>query len=120
MEYQDKTVTCIDCKKDFVFTAGEQQFYERKGFRESPKRCKTCREERKNRRPEEGAARPPREGAAEGKARSGPPEGRPQRELFEATCVACGSPARVPFRPQEGRPVYCRDCYAGRSQGGNY
>ncbi|MBQ7784571.1 MAG: zinc-ribbon domain-containing protein, partial [Clostridia bacterium] len=30
--YQDKTLTCRDCGQEFVFTAGEQEFYAEKGF----------------------------------------------------------------------------------------
>ena len=33
------------------------------------------------------------------------------REMHEATCSACGTATKVPFKPIEGRPVYCRDCY---------
>ena len=32
MEFQDKTLKCKDCGADFVFTAGEQEFYAEKGF----------------------------------------------------------------------------------------
>jgi CxxC-x17-CxxC domain-containing protein len=46
---------------------------------------------------------------------------RRPREMFDAVCAACGAPARVPFRPANGRPVYCRDCYASRQgQGSGY
>ena len=30
--YQDETLTCRDCGKEFVFTASEQAFYAEKGF----------------------------------------------------------------------------------------
>lgn len=33
------------------------------------------------------------------------------REMFKATCSDCGQETEVPFKPMEGRPVYCRDCY---------
>ncbi len=33
------------------------------------------------------------------------------RELHAATCADCGKETKVPFKPAEGRPVYCRDCY---------
>ncbi|MGV8176201.1 MAG: CxxC-x17-CxxC domain-containing protein [Candidatus Bilamarchaeaceae archaeon] len=33
------------------------------------------------------------------------------RELHTAQCSDCGKDTQVPFKPQEGRPVYCRDCY---------
>lgn len=54
---EDKTLVCQDCGKEFVFTAGEQEFYKAKGFDNEPKRCKECREKRK-------AARRSREEAA--------------------------------------------------------
>ncbi len=50
MEFADRTLACLDCSQSFIFTAGEQEFYDRKGFREEPKRCKTCRDARKSRR----------------------------------------------------------------------
>lgn len=43
---EDKTVTCIKCGKEFVFTKGEQEFYQTKGLYE-PKKCKECRDEAK-------------------------------------------------------------------------
>jgi ATP-dependent RNA helicase DeaD len=30
---------------------------------------------------------------------------------YDAVCHDCGSECEVPFKPTEGRPVYCRDCY---------
>ncbi|MBE6036573.1 MAG: cytochrome C551 [Clostridiales bacterium] len=47
---EDKTLVCQDCGQEFVFTAGEQAFYKEKGFDNEPKRCKACREKRKNER----------------------------------------------------------------------
>ncbi|MBI2176514.1 DNA-directed RNA polymerase [Candidatus Woesearchaeota archaeon] len=34
------------------------------------------------------------------------------REMNTITCSECGAQSEVPFKPAEGRPVYCRDCYA--------
>ena len=45
--YEDKTLVCKECGNEFVFTAGEQEFYAEKGFNNEPKRCKPCREKRK-------------------------------------------------------------------------
>lgn len=44
---QDLTVQCVDCKNPFLFTAGEQQFYQDRGLA-VPKRCPTCRLKRRN------------------------------------------------------------------------
>jgi CxxC-x17-CxxC domain-containing protein len=35
----------------------------------------------------------------------------PPREMHKAVCSDCGKEAQVPFKPTEGRPVYCRDCF---------
>ncbi|PKK81557.1 MAG: DNA-directed RNA polymerase [Thermoplasmata archaeon HGW-Thermoplasmata-2] len=34
------------------------------------------------------------------------------REMTKAVCSDCGKECEVPFKPTEGKPVYCRDCYA--------
>jgi CxxC-x17-CxxC domain-containing protein len=122
MDFQDRPLQCLDCKNEFIFTAGEQEFYERKGFKEIPKRCKPCRDARKTRR---NGAEAMGGGGNGGDPMYGEPNGnrapRGNREMFDATCAACGAPARVPFRPAAGRPVYCRDCYTSRQgQGSGY
>ena len=78
--YQDKTLVCRDCGAEFVFTAGEQEFYAEKGFQNEPTRCKECRAARKANR----ASAP--------------------REMYETTCAACGKPTTVPFIPRATAP----------------
>ncbi|MCU0605823.1 MAG: hypothetical protein MUF78_00010 [Candidatus Edwardsbacteria bacterium] len=34
-----------------------------------------------------------------------------EKQLFKATCAACGKPCDLPFKPSGERPVYCRDCF---------
>ena len=92
--YNDKTLACKDCGSEFVFTSGEQEFYAEKGFQNEPTRCTSCRQARK----------------AE---RNGGNTGA-RRELFDATCSACGVETKVPFQPSGEKPVYCRDCFQGR------
>ena len=46
--YEDKTLVCKECGNEFVFTAGEQEFYAERGFQNEPQRCKACRDARKN------------------------------------------------------------------------
>ncbi|MBI2103201.1 DNA-directed RNA polymerase [Candidatus Woesearchaeota archaeon] len=36
------------------------------------------------------------------------------REMHKATCSECGNECEVPFKPTEGKPVFCRDCYRKR------
>lgn len=90
---QDKVISCRDCGAEFTFTVGEQEFYAQKGYTNDPQRCPSCRAARK---------------AATGGASTG---ARPQRELFPAQCAECGVETKVPFRPTQGKPVYCSDCY---------
>jgi CxxC-x17-CxxC domain-containing protein len=33
------------------------------------------------------------------------------REMHKAKCSDCGNECEVPFKPTEGKPVYCRECY---------
>ncbi|MFH1774163.1 MAG: CxxC-x17-CxxC domain-containing protein [Methanobacteriota archaeon] len=37
-----------------------------------------------------------------------------ERKMYKATCADCGQETEVPFKPSEGRPVYCRECYQKR------
>ena len=67
--YEDKTLICKECGAEFVFTAGEQEFYASKGFVNEPQRCKACRDARKN-------------------------AAKPEREMFTAVCASCGQEAK--------------------------
>src|SRR6201998_2183934 len=104
MEFQDKVLKCIDCGSDFVFTAGEQLFFHDKQFKNEPKRCKACKAKRIS---VLGAATP-------GQV--------PNRTETRTTCSQCGKETTVPFKPTQGRPVFCRECFQqkramGASQG---
>jgi hypothetical protein len=47
--FSDETLECKDCGYDFVFTSGEQEFYQQKGFENKPARCKACKDAKKQR-----------------------------------------------------------------------
>ena len=34
------------------------------------------------------------------------------KEMHKAVCAECKKECDVPFKPTEGRPVYCKECYA--------
>ena len=36
------------------------------------------------------------------------------REMHKTTCSECGQECEVPFKPTEGKPVYCRECFQKR------
>ncbi len=85
--YEDKKIVCKECQGEFVFSAGEQEFFEDKGFVNNPQRCKPCRDLRKS-------------------------SVKASREYFFTTCAKCGGEAKVPFQPRDGREVLCSECFA--------
>jgi len=93
MEYHDRVLKCAECGAEFVFTAGEQMFFADKGFKNEPKRCKSCKAKRA-------------EGGGGGSS--------PMRSETKTTCSQCGKETTVPFRPTQGRPVFCRECFQQR------
>jgi CxxC-x17-CxxC domain-containing protein len=95
MEFQDKSLKCVDCGADFVFTAGEQLFFHDKQFKNEPKRCKACKGKR----------------ASALGLNSG---SNYQKVETRTMCSNCGKETTVPFKPTQGRPVYCRECFQGK------
>lgn len=41
--YFDRVLVCRDCKQLFLFTAGEQRFYQQQNLTQQPRRCPACR-----------------------------------------------------------------------------
>ena len=113
--YNDKTLTCRDCGANFVFTAGEQEFFASKGFTNEPGRCPDCRNARKrNSGGGDYASGGGYSGGGGGGGYAGGGGGgyeRRERQMFSATCSSCGKEALVPFQPRSDRPVYCSDCF---------
>ena len=33
------------------------------------------------------------------------------REMHDAICSKCNKECKVPFKPTQGKPVYCSDCF---------
>ncbi|MCI0356568.1 MAG: zinc-ribbon domain containing protein [Acidobacteria bacterium] len=95
MEFHDRLLTCVDCGAGFLFTAGEQLFFHDKHFQNEPKRCRACKVKRV---------------AALGGNGGGPRE----HVETQTVCATCGRQTTVPFRPTQGRPVLCRDCFQQR------
>ena len=87
--YEDKTLTCEDCGQEFVFSAGEQEFYAQKGLVNTPKRCPDCRKARRQ---------------------------RTKKKMHDAVCSQCGAQTKVPFKPIEGKEILCKECFKKRKE----
>ena len=95
-ELQDRSIICVDCSKEFIWTVGEQVFFHDKGLKNEPKRCKPCKHAKNERLATINAA----QGSCV-----------KQRIEVTVTCAQCGEKTTVPFYPSQGRPVYCRSCF---------
>ena len=109
--YTDQVLTCTDCGIDFVFSASEQEFFAEKGFTSAPKRCSSCRAQRRAAGGGNGGAGASSYGNGSGYGGGGGGYSRAPREMHDATCARCGNQTQVPFRPTGARPVYCSDCF---------
>jgi CxxC-x17-CxxC domain-containing protein len=103
MDFVDRILICTDCGGEFIFTAGEQLFFLDKQFKNDPKRCKPCKSRR-------GA-----QGANAATAGSGPAAAGISRTETRTECSECGIETTVPFKPTQGRPVLCRQCYKNKT-----
>jgi CxxC-x17-CxxC domain-containing protein len=116
MSFQDRGLTCRDCGRRFVFTAGEQEFYQSRGLTNEPGRCPECRQARKQARASGGGYAYSSSSDGFSGSEYGGPRGysrgeRPRRQMYPAVCSACGKETQVPFQPRGDKPVYCSDCF---------
>jgi CxxC-x17-CxxC domain-containing protein len=101
-QFVDRILTCSDCHGEFIFTAGEQLFFYDKQFKNDPKRCKPCKSRRSG-----------LSAAANG---TGPAAAGLSRTETRTECSECGIQTTVPFKPTQGRPVLCRQCFQAKAR----
>ena len=112
----DRTITCRDCGQTFTFTAGEQAFYQERGYSE-PQRCPSCRQARKAQRAASGydsGGYGGGGGSSRGYGGGGGGYSSGPRQMYPAVCSNCGKETEVPFQPSSDKPVYCRECFQER------
>jgi CxxC-x17-CxxC domain-containing protein len=93
---EDQQLMCSDCGQSFTFTAEDQEFFRDRGY-SAPKRCKPCRQAKKNEQ----------SGGGGGYQRS-------ESRGTSVICSGCGQQTTVPFEPRGDRPVYCQTCFQSR------
>ncbi len=88
MAFADRSFSCRECGSAFVWTSGEQEFYQQKGLLHEPQRCPDCRQRAKAERAAQRAL-----------------------DMHDIVCSDCGRAGQVPFAPRTDRPVYCSSCF---------
>jgi len=81
---KDQVVTCKTCQQDFKWSAKEQIYYQKKGFKKKPQKCADCREKAN-------------------KLRDG--------NMFYIHCGICGQDAKMISPPPKDRVALCESCY---------
>jgi CxxC-x17-CxxC domain-containing protein len=102
VQFVDRLLICCDCHGEFIFTAGEQVFFNDKQFKNDPKRCKPCKSRRS--------------GLSAAATGTGPAAAGLSRTETRTECSECGVQTTVPFKPTQGRPVLCRQCFQIKSK----
>jgi CxxC-x17-CxxC domain-containing protein len=91
---EDQQLICSDCGQSFTFSVDDQAFFHERGY-SAPKRCKLCRQAKKQEQSSGGYQRSESRGAS-------------------VICARCGQQTTVPFEPRGDRPVYCQNCFQSR------
>lgn len=83
--FEDKTLNCKECSAEFTWTAGEQEFFNQKGFKNKPTRCKECRKVNRQ---------------------------KVETEYFKVTCSSCSQIGEAMFKPSDPEAkIFCKDCF---------
>ena len=91
MAFADRSLSCRECGSAFVWTSGEQEFYQQKGLLHEPQRCPECRQKAKAERAAQRAL-----------------------NMHDIVCSSCGQAGQVPFAPRTDRSVFCSTCFETR------
>lgn len=90
MEIADKEIVCRECGSAFVWTAGEQQFFQEKGLTNIPSRCPICRKKRNVR--------------------------HDFAQTYDIICSICGKKAKSPFKPDNPDDLVCQECFLKKQE----
>lgn len=86
-KFEDKKLICEECGTEFIWDKAEQAFFEKKGFKKVPKRCRGCRAKKQKELEQEKA------------------------KEKEIVCVKCGKKAIVTTEVLPEEETICMDCY---------
>jgi len=83
-KFEDKTFDCKICQKEFKWSARDQQYYAKKGFKKQPQKCSSCREKSNKLRDE---------------------------SMFYVHCGICDKDGVSLSPPPKDRVAICEQCY---------
>lgn len=83
-DYKDRKLICKTCQREFDWSAKEQQYYEKKGFKKQPQKCSSCREKANKLR---------------------------DNSMFYIHCGLCAKDAAMINPPPKDRVAICQECY---------
>ncbi|MBY0547564.1 MAG: zinc-ribbon domain-containing protein [Candidatus Obscuribacterales bacterium] len=93
MMMSDRSLNCRKCGSRFLFSIGEQEYFQTKGLSNEPKKCPNCRVLCRVER-----------------------DGKDVNTTTEVSCDQCGTATRVPFQPRGHKPVLCTLCLVTAKQ----
>lgn len=85
--FEDKKLNCEECGTEFIWDKSEQAYFEKKGFKKVPKRCRACRAKRQMEIKKE------------------------KENEKEIVCIKCGKKGTVSFDIDPNEEAFCFDCY---------
>jgi CxxC-x17-CxxC domain-containing protein len=90
--FEDKELECKECGNKFLFSASEQEFFQKRGFEHEPARCQDCRKKKRE---------------------------SIEKEMTDITCSSCGKNTKALIDINKNTPVYCRECFEKLNQSNN-
>ena len=99
MEFQDRILRCVDCGSGVRLDGGRTAVLRRQELQERAEALQGL----------QGQA-----GQPSGRRAAWPRE----RVETQTSCSACGKETTVPFKPTQGRPVFCKECFQSRKFAG--
>ena len=82
--FKDLNISCKTCQRGFKWSAKEQEYYLKKGFKKKPQKCADCREKANKLRDE---------------------------NMFYIHCGICDKDAKMISPPPKDRVAICEKCY---------
>jgi CxxC-x17-CxxC domain-containing protein len=90
-KFQDRTLICKNCGKNFTWTSSEQKFFSEKGLKNVPARCENCRLDYK------------------------------EKHKFKVSspvyCSDCGAEGEISYLPKSKKDlILCENCFAKKQK----